>query len=84
MQAHRNLAHYGFYLDLLEKSPAMGGTMTQLDSTLSTCECAIRSVSPVLVEVGRLCLTTPPTSAQEKMQERFFQYQPELNPMQGL
>jgi len=84
MQADPNLAHYGFYSDLLEKSPAMGGTMTQLDSTLSTCECAIPSVSPVLVEVGRLCLTTPAHLCPKKKSARFFQYQPELNPMQGL
>jgi len=36
MQADPNPAHYGFYLNLPEKSLAKGGTMAQLDETFYT------------------------------------------------
>ena len=38
---------------LLERSPAIGGTMAQLDKTFPTNDCAMCIMSPKLVEVGR-------------------------------
>jgi len=58
--------------------------MTQLDNFIFTCDYAILSVSPALVEGNRAHLTSPLTSAQKIKVKRFFHYQPELNPIQGL
>ena len=41
MQAALDLANSGFYVYLLEKSPAIGGVMAQLDKTFPTNECAM-------------------------------------------
>ncbi len=53
MQASLDLAEAGFKVYLLEKSPAIGGTMAQLDKTFPTNDCAMCIMSPKLVEVGR-------------------------------
>jgi heterodisulfide reductase subunit A len=41
MQAALDLANSGYYVHLLEKSPAIGGGMAQLDKTFPTNECAM-------------------------------------------
>jgi heterodisulfide reductase subunit A-like polyferredoxin len=41
MQAALDLANSGYYVHLLEKSPAIGGGMSQLDKTFPTNECAM-------------------------------------------
>jgi len=41
MQAALDLADSGFYVHLVEKSPAIGGVMAQLDKTFPTNDCAM-------------------------------------------
>jgi heterodisulfide reductase subunit A len=41
MQTALDLASSGFYVYLLEKSPAIGGTMARLDKTFPTNDCAM-------------------------------------------
>jgi heterodisulfide reductase subunit A-like polyferredoxin len=53
MQAAIDLAEAGFAVHLVERSPAIGGTMAQLDKTFPTNDCAMCIMSPKLVEVGR-------------------------------
>lgn len=53
MQASLDLAESGLKVYLLERSPAIGGTMAQLDKTFPTNDCAMCIMSPKLVEVGR-------------------------------
>ncbi|OEU46275.1 MAG: hypothetical protein BA861_11975 [Desulfobacterales bacterium S3730MH5] len=53
IQAALDLADSGFYVYLLEKSPAIGGTMSQLDKTYPTNDCSMCIMAPKLVECGR-------------------------------
>jgi heterodisulfide reductase subunit A len=53
MQASLDLANAGYYVHLVEKQPAIGGVMAQLDKTFPTNDCAMCVISPKLVEVGR-------------------------------
>ena len=41
MQAALDLADSGFYVHLVEQSPAIGGVMSQLDKTFPTNDCAM-------------------------------------------
>ena len=41
MQAALDLADSGYYVYLLEQSPAIGGVMSQLDKTFPTNDCAM-------------------------------------------
>ena len=41
MQASIDLAESGYYVYLVEKSPAIGGVMAQLDKTFPTNDCAM-------------------------------------------
>jgi heterodisulfide reductase subunit A len=41
MQAALDLADSGYYVYMLEKSPAIGGTMAQLDKTFPTNDCSM-------------------------------------------
>jgi heterodisulfide reductase subunit A len=41
MQSALDLASTGFFVYLIEASPAIGGTMAQLDKTFPTNECAM-------------------------------------------
>jgi heterodisulfide reductase subunit A-like polyferredoxin len=41
MQAALDLANSGYYVHLLEKGPAIGGAMAQLDKTFPTNECTM-------------------------------------------
>ncbi|NTV42493.1 MAG: FAD-dependent oxidoreductase, partial [Syntrophobacteraceae bacterium] len=52
IQAALDLANSGFYVYLVEKSPAIGGMMSQLDKTFPTNDCSMCIISPKLVECG--------------------------------
>ena len=41
MQASLDLADAGYYVYLVEKSPAIGGVMAQLDKTFPTNDCSL-------------------------------------------
>ncbi len=41
MQAALDLAESGYYVHLVEKSPSIGGMMSQLDKTFPTNDCAM-------------------------------------------
>ena len=41
MQASLDLANSGYYVHLVEKGPAIGGTMAQIDKTFPTNDCAM-------------------------------------------
>ena len=41
MQAALDLANTGYFVHLVEKQPAIGGTMAQLDKTFPTNDCAM-------------------------------------------
>jgi NADH:ubiquinone oxidoreductase subunit E/NAD-dependent dihydropyrimidine dehydrogenase PreA subunit len=53
LQAALDLAESGIKVYLLERNPAIGGTMTQLDKTFPTNDCAMCILSPKLVECAR-------------------------------
>ena len=53
IQASLDLAESGYKVYLVEKSPAIGGTMPQLDKTFPTNDCSMCILSPKLVECGR-------------------------------
>jgi len=41
MQAAIDMANSGFFVYLVEKSPAIGGAMAQLDKTIPTNDCSM-------------------------------------------
>ena len=53
IQASLDLADSGFKVHLLESSPAIGGTMSQLDKTFPTNDCSMCILSPKVVECAR-------------------------------
>ena len=53
IQCSLDLAEGGYKVYLVEKSPALGGHMAQLDKTFPTNDCSMCTLSPKLVEVGR-------------------------------
>jgi len=53
IQAALDLAESGYKVYLVEKTPALGGTMAQLDKTFPTNDCSMCILSPKLVECGR-------------------------------
>ncbi|TYO97725.1 CoB--CoM heterodisulfide reductase iron-sulfur subunit A family protein [Desulfallas thermosapovorans] len=53
IQASLDLAESGYYVYLVEKSPAIGGTMPMLDKTFPTNDCSMCILSPKLVDCGR-------------------------------
>ncbi len=53
IQAALDLADTGFYVYLVESSPAIGGTQAKLDKTFPTNDCSLCILSPKLVECGR-------------------------------
>ncbi len=52
MQASLDLANSGFKVYLVEKDPAIGGVMSQLDKTFPTNDCAMCTLAPRMVECG--------------------------------
>ena len=53
MQASLELAEAGYKAYLVDKKPAIGGHMAQLDKTFPTNDCAMCTISPKLVDTGR-------------------------------
>ncbi|MDO8670363.1 MAG: FAD-dependent oxidoreductase, partial [Dehalococcoidia bacterium] len=53
MQAALELAESGVKVYLIERGPAIGGRMAQLDKTFPTNDCSTCTISPRLVECGR-------------------------------
>src|SRR5208283_3157843 len=53
MQAALDLADAGIKVYLLETKSAIGGRMAQLDKTFPTNDCAMCTMAPRLVEIGR-------------------------------
>jgi heterodisulfide reductase subunit A2 len=53
VQAALDLANSGYYVVVVEKLPAIGGVMAQLDKTFPTNDCSMCILSPKLVEGGR-------------------------------
>jgi len=53
MQAALDLAGAGIKVYLAERKPAIGGVMAQLDKTFPTNDCAMCTLAPRLVEIGR-------------------------------
>jgi heterodisulfide reductase subunit A len=53
IQASLDLADSGYYVYLVEKTPAIGGVMAQLDKTFPTTDCSMCILAPYLVTAGR-------------------------------
>jgi heterodisulfide reductase subunit A-like polyferredoxin len=53
IQCSLDLAEGGYKVYLVEKGPALGGHMAQLDKTFPTNDCSMCTLSPKLVEAGR-------------------------------
>ncbi len=53
MQAALDLANAGIKTYLIEKSPSIGGRMSQLDKTFPTLDCSQCILTPKMVDVGR-------------------------------
>jgi len=53
MQAALDLASTGIKVYLADSKPAIGGVMSQLDKTFPTNDCAMCTMAPRLVEIGR-------------------------------
>jgi heterodisulfide reductase subunit A len=53
MQASLDLADSGFKVYLLDRLPSVGGNMVRLDKTFPTGDCAMCTISPKMVGVGR-------------------------------
>lgn len=53
MQAALDLAESGIKVYLVDNKPSIGGVMSQLDKTFPTNDCAMCTMAPRLVEIGR-------------------------------
>jgi len=53
VQTALDLAESGFKVYLIEKTPSIGGVMSQLDKTFPTNDCSMCILSPKLVEAAR-------------------------------
>ena len=53
IQAALDMADSGFLVYLVEKTPAVGGVMAQLDKTFPTTDCSMCILAPYLVTAGR-------------------------------
>jgi heterodisulfide reductase subunit A len=53
IQCALDLANSGYYVYMVEKTPAIGGAMAKFDKTFPTNDCAMCILSPKLVEVNR-------------------------------
>ncbi len=53
VQTALDLAESGFQVYLIEKTPSIGGVMSQLDKTFPTNDCSMCILSPKLVEASR-------------------------------
>ncbi len=53
MQAALDLAESGIKVYMVDQKPSIGGVMSQLDKTFPTNDCAMCTMAPRLVEIGR-------------------------------
>jgi heterodisulfide reductase subunit A len=53
IQAALDIADAGYHVYLVEREPAVGGRMSQLDKTFPTLDCSACILTPRMVEVGR-------------------------------
>ena len=53
MQASLELAESGIKVYLVDSKPSIGGVMSQLDKTFPTNDCAMCTIAPRLVDIGR-------------------------------
>lgn len=53
IQAALDIADAGFCVNLIERSPSIGGRMAQLDKTFPTLDCSSCILTPKMVDVGR-------------------------------
>ena len=53
MQASLDLADRGFKVYLVEKTPSIGGRMSQLDKTFPTMDCSVCILAPKMIDVDR-------------------------------
>ncbi len=53
MQAALDLAESGIKVYMAERQPSIGGVMSQLDKTFPTNDCAMCTIAPRLVDIGR-------------------------------
>lgn len=53
IQAALDLADSGYFVYIVEKTPAIGGAMAQLDKTFPTTDCSMCILAPYLVTAGR-------------------------------
>lgn len=53
MQAALDLAESGIKVYLVDRKPSIGGVMSQLDKTFPTNDCAMCTIAPRLVAIGR-------------------------------
>ena len=70
IQASLDLADMGIKVDLIEKLPAIGGRMAQLDKTFPTNDCSICILSPKLSDCNRHPNITIHTLSQVKKVEK--------------
>jgi len=53
IQASLDLANMGFKVYLVEKTPSIGGRMSQLDKTFPTNDCAMCILAPKMIEASQ-------------------------------
>ncbi|MHA2001104.1 MAG: FAD-dependent oxidoreductase [Promethearchaeota archaeon] len=53
IQASLDLANNGFHVDLVERTPSIGGRMAQMDKTFPTNDCSICILAPKLSDCSR-------------------------------
>jgi heterodisulfide reductase subunit A len=53
IQAALDIADAGYHVYLVEREPAVGGRMSQLDKTFPTLDCSSCILTPRMVDVGR-------------------------------
>ena len=53
IQTALDIAEAGFEVDIVEKSPTIGGKMAQLDKTFPTLDCAACILTPKMVDAGQ-------------------------------
>jgi len=53
IQSSLDLANMGFQVYLVEKTPSIGGRMSQLDKTFPTNDCSMCILAPKMIEVSR-------------------------------
>ncbi len=53
IQTALDIADAGFYVDIVEKQPTIGGKMAQIDKTFPTLDCAACILTPKMVDVAQ-------------------------------